>query len=41
MTDLAGKVWTNELNARADVRMHFDRSRTIRSSFGRLYAWPR
>ena len=30
MSDLAGKVWTSELNARPDVRPNFDRSRTIR-----------
>ncbi len=30
MTDFTGKVWTSELNARLDVRPHFDRSRTIR-----------
>jgi len=30
MTNLAGKVWTSELNSRADVRPAFDRSRTIR-----------
>ncbi len=30
MSDLAGKVWTSELNSRPDVRPNFDRSRTIR-----------
>ena len=30
MSNLAGKVWTSELNARPDVRPNFDRSRTIR-----------
>jgi isopropylmalate/homocitrate/citramalate synthase len=30
MSDLAGKVWTSELNSRPDVRPEFDRSRTIR-----------
>jgi isopropylmalate/homocitrate/citramalate synthase len=30
MTNLAGKVWTSELNSRADVCPVFDRSRTIR-----------
>lgn len=30
MSDLAGKVWTSELNSRPDVRPAFDRSRTIR-----------
>jgi isopropylmalate/homocitrate/citramalate synthase len=30
MTDLAGKVWTSELNSRPEVRSQFDRSRTIR-----------
>ncbi len=30
MSDLAGKVWTTELNARPDVRPSFDRSQTIR-----------
>jgi isopropylmalate/homocitrate/citramalate synthase len=30
MSNLAGKVWTSELNARPDVRSNFDRSRTIR-----------
>ena len=30
MSDLAGKVWTSELNARPDVRPNFGRSRTIR-----------
>ncbi len=30
MTNLAGKVWTSEINSRADVRPVFDRSRTIR-----------
>jgi hypothetical protein len=29
MSDLAGKVWTSELNARPDVRRDFDRSRTV------------
>ena len=30
MSDLAGKVWTSELNSRPDVRPDFDRSRAIR-----------
>ena len=30
MTNLTGKVWTSELNARPDVRPAFDRSRTVR-----------
>jgi len=30
MSDLAGKVWTSELNSRPNVRPNFDRSRTIR-----------
>jgi isopropylmalate/homocitrate/citramalate synthase len=30
MSALAGKVWTSELNSRADVRPDFDRSQTIR-----------
>lgn len=30
MSDLAGKVWTSDLNSRPDVRPDFDRSRTIR-----------
>jgi isopropylmalate/homocitrate/citramalate synthase len=30
MSELAGKVWTTELNSRPDVRPRFDRSRTIR-----------
>jgi len=30
MSDLSGKVWTSELNARPDVRRDFDRSRTVR-----------
>jgi len=30
MSDLAGKVWTSDLNSRPDVRRDFDRSRTIR-----------
>jgi isopropylmalate/homocitrate/citramalate synthase len=30
MTNLAGKVWTSEINSRADVCPVFDRSRTIR-----------
>ncbi len=30
MTNLAGKIWTSELNSRPDVRPYFDRSRTIR-----------
>lgn len=30
MSNLTGKVWTTELNARPDVRPNFDRSRTIR-----------
>ena len=30
MSDLAGKVWTSELNSRPGVRPEFDRSRTIR-----------
>ena len=30
MSDIAGKVWTSELNSRPDVRPEFDRSRTIR-----------
>ena len=30
MTDLAGKVWTSELNARPDVQPRFDRSRPVR-----------
>jgi isopropylmalate/homocitrate/citramalate synthase len=30
MSDLAGKVWTSELNSRPDVRPDFERSRTIR-----------
>ena len=29
-SDLAGKVWTSELNSRPDVQPDFDRSRTIR-----------
>ena len=29
-SELAGKVWTSELNSRPDVRPNFDRSRTIR-----------
>jgi isopropylmalate/homocitrate/citramalate synthase len=29
-SDLAGKVWTSELNSRPDVRPSFDRSQTIR-----------
>ena len=29
-SELAGKVWTSELNSRPDVRPSFDRSRTIR-----------
>ena len=29
-SELAGKVWTSELNSRPDVRPEFDRSRTIR-----------
>jgi len=30
MSDLAGKVWTSELNTRPDVRRDFDRLRTVR-----------
>jgi isopropylmalate/homocitrate/citramalate synthase len=30
VSDVAGKVWTSELNSRPDVRPVFDRSRTIR-----------
>ena len=30
MSNLAGKIWTSELNSRPDVRPNFDRSRTIR-----------
>jgi len=30
MTDLSGKVWTSELNARPEVRPAFDRSRPVR-----------
>jgi isopropylmalate/homocitrate/citramalate synthase len=30
MTNLTGKVWTSKLNARAELRSGFDRSRTIR-----------
>ena len=30
MSDLAGKVWTSELNARPDVRPSFTRSGTVR-----------
>jgi len=30
MSDLSGKVWTSELNARPDVRRNFDRPRTVR-----------
>ena len=29
-SELAGKVWTSELNSRPDVRPNFDRTRTIR-----------
>ncbi len=29
-SELAGKVWTSELNLRPDVRPNFDRSRTVR-----------
>jgi len=30
MSDVAGKVWTSDLNSRPGVRPDFDRSRTIR-----------
>src|SRR5215471_18174587 len=30
MSDLKGKVWTSELNARPEARADFDRSRTVR-----------
>jgi isopropylmalate/homocitrate/citramalate synthase len=30
MTDLAGKVWTSELNSRPDIRPPFDRTRAVR-----------
>ena len=30
MSDIAGKVWTSELNSRPGVSPAFDRSRTIR-----------
>jgi isopropylmalate/homocitrate/citramalate synthase len=30
MIDLAGKVWTSELNSRPGVRQEFDRARTVR-----------